>query len=178
MELFKQFDQGSTLIAHVANCTTDLEHSNASGDSPCISTICPACFLGVAGSNHSWGNFLPASLIFGHGYPPYCRRFSIIDDESIVLPYLMFGSWILTEGSAESRRPITVSDEIELLLWSSFFAPSKPIVDSDNCAMRPKRKRNDHESPSMLRALRQLLLFSDSFYCLNSLYKVTIQNTP
>jgi hypothetical protein len=49
------------------------------------------------------------------------------------------GTGVLADRGAEDRRPVTVTDQVRLLLRSAFVDPFKPVVNGDDRPARPDR---------------------------------------
>jgi hypothetical protein len=49
----------------------------------------------------------------------------------------MFGIGILSNCGAEDRRAVSTANQVGLLLEAAFIDPLKPVVDRDNCPVRP-----------------------------------------
>jgi len=61
------------------------------------------------------------------------------DHETVMLARRVLGIGILAYGSAQDRRPVLPANQVGLLLWSAFIHPLEPVVDGDDCSVRPDR---------------------------------------
>ena len=59
------------------------------------------------------------------------------DHKAVMFTGNIFGRVILADGDAQDRRPVSTPNQVRLLLWRAFVHPLKPIVDGNDCTVRP-----------------------------------------
>ena len=60
-------------------------------------------------------------------------------DEFVMLARRLLGVGGLADRGSEEQRPVTVANEVRLLLRPAFINPFEPVVDCDDCPVWPDR---------------------------------------